>query len=99
MKNKMLIALVMVASTILISIFAFFSFDRKYDESSLNWMSRVSDDVKIKDLSIPGTHDSGALHSIADVSGKCQDISIASQLKLGVRLLDLKLYIHLLIKT
>lgn len=91
MKNKILIALVMVASTILISIFAFFSFDRKYDEASLNWMSKVSDDVKIKDLSIPGTHDSGALHSIADVAGKCQDISIASQLKIGVRFLDLRL--------
>ena len=91
MKNKILIALVMVASTILISIFAFFSFERNYDEVSINWMSKVSDDVNILDLSIPGTHDSGALHSIADVAGKCQDISIASQLKIGVRFLDLRL--------
>lgn len=91
MKNKTLITLIMIASTIVISIFAFVSFDRKYDEVSTDWMSKVSDDVNILDLSIPGTHDSGAQHSIADVAGKCQDLSISSQLEIGVRFLDLRL--------
>lgn len=91
MKNKILIALIMIVSTIIISIFAFVSFDRKYDEISTDWMSKVSDDVNILDLSIPGTHDSGAQHSIADVAGKCQDLSISSQLEIGVRFLDLRL--------
>ena len=91
MKNKIIITSIMVVTTIIISIFAFLSFERKYEESSLNWMARVNDDVNITDLSIPGTHDSGALHSIADVSGKCQDISISSQLKIGVRFFDLRL--------
>ena len=91
MKNKTLITLIMIASTIVISIFAFVSFDRKYDEISTDWMSKVSDDVNILELSIPGTHDSGAQHSIADVAGKCQDLSISSQLKIGVRFLDLRL--------
>ena len=91
MKNKILIALIMIVSTIIISIFAFVSFDRKYDEISIDWMSKVSDDVNILDLSIPGTHDSGAQHSIADVAGKCQDLSISSQLEIGVRFLDLRL--------
>ena len=91
MKNKTLITLIMIISTIVISIFAFVSFDRKYDEISTDWMSKVSDDVNILDLSIPGTHDSGAQHSIADVAGKCQDLSISSQLEIGVRFLDLRL--------
>lgn len=91
MKNKTLITLIMIISTIVISIFAFVSFDRKYDEISTDWMSKVSDDVNILDLSIPGTHDSGAQHSIADVAGKCQDLSISSQLEIGVRFLDIRL--------
>lgn len=91
MKNKTLITLIMIVSTIVISIFAFVSFDRKYDEISTDWMSKVSDDVNILDLSIPGTHDSGAQHSIADVAGKCQDLSISSQLEIGVRFFDIRL--------
>lgn len=90
-KNKILIFVIMIVSMIITSVFAFCSFERKYDEISVNWMSKVNDDVNIIDLSIPGTHDSGALHSIADVAGKCQDMSISSQLKIGVRFFDLRL--------
>lgn len=90
-KNKILIFGIMIVSMIITSVFAFCSFERKYDEISVNWMSKVNDDVNITDLSIPGTHDSGALHSIADVAGKCQDMSISSQLKIGVRFFDLRL--------
>lgn len=90
-KNKILIFVIMIVSMIITSVFAFCSFERKYDEISVNWMSKVNDDVNITDLSIPGTHDSGALHSIADVAGKCQDMSISSQLKIGVRFFDLRL--------
>lgn len=90
-KNKILIFVIMIVSMIITSVFAFCSFERKYDEIYVNWMSKVNDDVNIIDLSIPGTHDSGALHSIADVAGKCQDMSISSQLKIGVRFFDLRL--------
>lgn len=90
-KNKILIFVIMIVSMIITSVFAFCSFERKYDEISVNWMSKVNDDVNIIDLSIPGTHDSGALHSIGDVAGKCQDMSISSQLKIGVRFFDLRL--------
>ena len=54
-------------------------------------MSEVDDDMLITDLSIPGTHDSGATHSLFDVAGKCQDVSIKRQLNIGVRFLDLRL--------
>ena len=42
-------------------------------------------------MSIPGTHDSGATHSIFDVAGKCQDLDIETQLEIGVRFFDIRL--------
>ena len=56
-----------------------------------DWMSGLDDDAAISSLTIPGTHDTGALHSIADVSGKCQTLSVKEQLKIGVRFLDIRL--------
>ena len=55
------------------------------------WMSALDDDAKLNSLTIPGTHDSGALHSLAEISGKCQSLSIKEQLKTGVRFLDIRL--------
>ena len=56
-----------------------------------DWMAALRDDATLHSLTIPGTHDSGALHSIADVSGKCQSLPIKEQLKIGVRFLDIRL--------
>ena len=58
------------------------------------WMKEVSDDYLIRQMSIPGTHDSGATHSIFDVAGKCQDLRIQSQLNIGVRFFDLRLQLR-----
>ena len=55
------------------------------------WMSLLDDTVALNSLTIPGTHDTGALHSIADISGKCQTLSVKEQLKIGVRFLDIRL--------
>jgi 1-phosphatidylinositol phosphodiesterase len=54
-------------------------------------MSTLDDSATLNSLTIPGTHDSGALHSLADISGKCQTLSIEEQLKIGVRFLDVRL--------
>lgn len=59
------------------------------DRSS--WMAELDDEAKLNSLTIPGTHDSGALHSLAEVSGKCQSLSIREQLQIGVRFLDIRL--------
>lgn len=56
-----------------------------------DWMAELDDDRSINTLSIPGTHDSGATHSIADLSGKCQSLTIEEQLELGVRFFDVRL--------
>lgn len=56
-----------------------------------DWMAALDDSMPLNALSIPGTHDSGALHSIADISGKCQTLPVADQLRIGVRFLDIRL--------
>lgn len=55
------------------------------------WMGELPDDTPIAAMTIPGTHDSGALHSFADAAGKCQSLTIADQLDTGVRFLDIRL--------
>lgn len=76
---------------LIISIFAMVPIDKSHDAYSKNWLKNVDDNAKITEVSLPGTHDSGATHSIADVAGKCQDISIKTQLEIGVRFFDLRL--------
>lgn len=80
-----------VAFGILIPYFAFAhkGYIRPTTDSK-SWMSNISDDTTLDMISMPGTHNSGALHSIADVSGKCQDISIYNQLTIGARFLDIR---------
>jgi len=60
-------------------------------EEQSQWMGNLSDPTPLNLLTIPGTHDSGALYSYADVSGKCQSVPIGQQLKMGVRFLDIRL--------
>lgn len=55
------------------------------------WMNNVDDEKYINEILIPGTHDSGAAHSLFDLAGKCQDTSILEQLNLGARFLDVRL--------
>jgi 1-phosphatidylinositol phosphodiesterase len=57
-----------------------------------DWMEKVPDDRLLSQLSIPGSHDSGALYSVGDLSGKCQDSTIWEQLLYGVRFFDVRLY-------
>lgn len=53
------------------------------------WMTPLDDDIYVSQLSIPGTHD--AATSGCEVSaGKCQGLSIADQLEMGIRFFDLR---------
>ena len=67
---------------------------RKFNPSAKggNWMSYISDDTYISDISIPGTHDSasyrrGGIYSLAH----CQNLNLENQLKVGVRYFDIRL--------
>lgn len=56
-----------------------------------DWMAALDDGATLNSITIPGTHDSGALYSIADISGKCQSLAIGEQLEIGVRFFDIRL--------
>jgi len=71
-------------------VFSFLRFSKPNGAAS-DWMGNLDDGAALTSLSIPGSHDSGALHSVADLSGKCQDATIAEQLSYGVRFFDVRL--------
>ena len=52
-------------------------------------MKNLSDNSKITEFSIPGTHDSGALLPIP--FAQTQKLSFANQLNNGIRFLDIRL--------
>lgn len=64
---------------------------RAREGANTEWMKDISDTTLLKDLSIPGSHDTLALYSIGDLAGKCQDLKLTSQLNAGVRFLDIRL--------
>lgn len=79
-------------SMVVISLFAMLPISAtSKTNKGAQWMKEIPDAAKINSLSIPGSHDSGALHSILDLAGKCQDLSISEQLNAGVRFLDVRL--------
>jgi 1-phosphatidylinositol phosphodiesterase len=55
------------------------------------WMYYVSDSTSLANLTIPGSHDSGALYEPVSGTAICQDLSIRNQLDIGVRYLDIRL--------
>lgn len=59
------------------------------------WMSRVPDATRLVHMSIPGTHDSGSLYGadpfVTPLLTKTQSLTIAQQLKAGIRFLDIRL--------
>jgi 1-phosphatidylinositol phosphodiesterase len=60
------------------------------DGSEADWMADLADARAVADLSIPGTHDSGALHEPSPGLAQAQRIAIADQLAAGVRYFDIR---------
>ncbi len=55
------------------------------------WMSRISDNAYIHQVSIPGTHDAGTGNGTnMDSFARTQDLSIAAQFEAGIRAFDLR---------
>lgn len=57
-----------------------------------NWMAMIPGNVKFNHLSLPGTHDAATSSgtSGSTPAAKCQDYTIAEQLSMGCRALDLR---------
>lgn len=87
--KKIIYKLIIVIVVIIVTIIALIPINKNY--KSVTWMKQLDDKTLVNEMVIPGSHDSGAMHSIFDVAGKCQDLSIKSQLKIGVRFLDIRL--------
>ncbi|MEC8557987.1 MAG: phosphatidylinositol-specific phospholipase C [Planctomycetota bacterium] len=71
------------------------SFDAKPADTQVSrykdWMSKLPDSLTLAQLSIPGTHDSGArFDGLSFGFAKCQSWSISDQLAAGVRFLDIR---------
>lgn len=60
------------------------------DLSGNNWMGSINGSYLLSEISIPGTHDSGALYEPFPGTAKCQDLTIGEQLDIGVRFLDIR---------
>lgn len=61
-------------------------------DGSSDWMADLPDETLLSDLTIPATHDSGAIRSdFIGKFGQCQSLSIADQLSIGVRFFDIRL--------
>lgn len=65
--------------------------DHTTNKDYADWLSKVDDHTLLRDVSLPGSHDTMALYSIADLAGQCQTLSLKEQLNLGVRFLDIRL--------
>ena len=55
-----------------------------------DWVGYIDSNLSISELSIPGTHDSGALYEPWPGTAICQDLSITEQLNAGIRFLDVR---------
>ncbi len=59
---------------------------------SSQWLTSFSDSMLISELNLPGTHDSAAISDWRTLHA-CQNMSITTQLRRGIRVLDVRLKI------
>ncbi|MBO5936688.1 MAG: phosphatidylinositol-specific phospholipase C domain-containing protein [Clostridia bacterium] len=57
----------------------------------MNFLSEINDKVYLSELNIAGTHDSATAYVSMENAARCQDKTIAEQLDMGVRFLDIRL--------
>lgn len=60
------------------------------EEDTYDWMSKIPDSMRLCEISIPGTHDSGTGVVGAGIS-KCQNFNFDRQLNDGIRFFDVRL--------
>ena len=92
-KKTLILGVSLGLSASVLGVFGLYgSVNPKVPESKAgDWLGQMSDLTPIKDISMPGSHDSMALYALGDLAGRCQSLSLASQLEAGVRFLDIRL--------
>ena len=89
--KKKITGLIVFLVAITVTLVAFLPLEYAKNKEGKSWMKSLGNDIKLAQVSIPGTHDSGALYSIADLSGRCQTLTIKNQMEIGVRFFDIRL--------
>ena len=89
--RSIIISSVIAVALISTSVVGFVIKQKSGSEKYANWMSNLEDNVSLRNINMPGSHDTMALYSIADLAGQCQSLSLHDQLNLGVRFLDIRL--------
>ena len=64
---------------------------RSASKKYADWMKSLDNNTSLREVNMPGSHDTMALYSIADFAGQCQSLTLKEQLNLGVRFLDIRL--------
>lgn len=96
-KSPIVISAIMGLAGLICGVLGFTSILRSRVETETylaTWMSDIPDETPLNTLSIPGTHNSGALYSVGDMSGQCQDLDIHDQLQIGVRFFEFRLLLN-----
>lgn len=97
MKRSVKITLISVASVLGVvllftAIIGIYSSGLKINKNTSafteNWMADITESTRVKDIVIPGSHDSGT--STLNWLGKTQDADTATQLRTGIRYFDLR---------
>lgn len=70
-------------------LFVLLTFITSLSASVAAWMSDLPDFRRLRQMSIPGSHDA-ATSSVIGLYGKCQDLTISQQWDKGVRAFDLR---------
>lgn len=55
-----------------------------------SWMKSLPDTIKLSQINLPGTHNSGAFKVNLSYFSKCQNMTIADQLNSGLRFFDIR---------
>jgi 1-phosphatidylinositol phosphodiesterase len=59
--------------------------------NAMNILSQLRDDIYVSELNIAGTHDSATAYVSMENMARCQNKTIAEQLCMGIRMLDIRL--------
>ena len=92
-RKQFIIAISFALTTLVFSCFGFTTLLKQKSNNTnySNWMKDIGDSTSLRDINMPGSHDTMALYSIGDLAGQCQSLSLSDQLNLGIRFLDIRL--------
>jgi len=88
----MKIKLLLLIKVVLFAAYCIQAQDYNHDGTTSNdnnqWMARLPDKTELRQISLPGTHDTMAFYG--GDSAQCQSLSLSTQLKAGIRYLDIR---------